>query len=94
VFAGAAAGIIVAEILCCARVRAEWLIDRSIGWLSPFPRCFIEIFFAFSKLFLTSVYVALIVKAAFVGREGSFRNQEDLASVFGFSTSEVALFSC
>ena len=37
---------------------------------------------------------SLTVKAAFVGREGSFRNQEDLASVFGFSTSEVALFSC
>ena len=28
------------------------LIDRSIGWLAPFPGCFIEIFFAFSKLFL------------------------------------------
>ena len=77
VFAGAAAGIIVAEILCCARIRGasvDWSIDRSVGWLLfqdvllkfslRFPSCFsLPI-----SILLPSVYVALIMKAPFVGR--------------------------
>jgi hypothetical protein len=79
------------------------LIDRSIGWLAPFPRCFIEIFFAFSKLFLASDLDFIIFCLCGLNNEGTIRGErdpsesalsrKDLASVFGFSTSEVALFS-
>ena len=53
------------------------LIDRSIGWLAPFPGCFIEIFFAFSKLFLASDLDFITFCLRGLNNEGTVRGERE-----------------
>ena len=59
------------------------LIDRSIGRLAPFPGCFIEIFFAFSKLFLASDLDFINFCVRGLNSEGSVRGERGILQKSG-----------